>query len=70
MLLTIVAVTRSKVKRAPHRRVLAGSVTPAVDCSKVGLPRKECSICIDAAVRAECPEACPAAGKGLGESVT
>ncbi len=61
------AVTHPKARRAPQRWVPAGSVTPEVDCNKAGPPQKERSVSTDATVRAECPEACPTAGKGFDE---
>ncbi len=39
-----------------------------IDRNKVGPPQKERSICIEVAVRTECPEAFPTAGKGFDES--
>ncbi len=43
-------------------------VALGIDCRRAGPPQKECSVSVDAAVGAECPEACLATGECLGES--
>ncbi len=59
--------TRPKERRAPRRRVPSRSVTPGVDCNKARPPERECSVCLEDAVEAECPETCQAAGQGFNE---
>ncbi len=61
-------VTHPKARRAPRRLVPAGSVTPRVNCNKVGPPQKDRSVFIEAAVGTDFPETCPAADKGFDES--
>ncbi len=60
--------TSTKTMRVIPDQAPPSSVTSGVDCNKVGPPREEYRVGVDKIVGRECPEACPAAGKGFGRA--